>query len=143
MSIENFVSLTGNLGNEVDTKYTQGGTAIAKISLATTSKRKDKDGNVKEETSWHRVVFFGRLAEVAAEYLRKGSKIQINGTLRYGEYTDGEGIKRYSTDIIADHMLMLSAKQESGERQQRQERPAQQQRQAPPMDDFADDDREF
>lgn len=143
MSIENFVSLTGNLGNEVDTKYTQGGTAIAKISLATTSKRKDKDGNVKEETSWHRVVFFGRLAEVAAEYLRKGSKIQINGTLRYGEYTDGEGIKRYSTDIIADHMLMLSAKQESGERQQRQERPAQQQRQAPPMNDFADDDREF
>lgn len=137
MSIENHVSLTGNIGNDPDVKFTQGGTTITKVSLATTNKRKDKDGNLKEEVSWHRVTFFGRLADIAGEYLRKGSKVQVVGSIRYGQY-EKEGVTHYSTDIIADHMMMLSPKQEEG---QRSERPQQQQpqRQAPPMDDFQDD----
>lgn len=142
MSIENHVSLTGNIGNEPEARFSQGGTAITKVSLATTNKRKDKDGNMKEDVSWHRVTFFGRLAEVASEYLRKGSKVQVVGSIRYGQY-EKEGVTHYTTDIIADHMMMLSPKPEGGERQ-RNERPQQQpQRQVPPMDDFADDDINF
>jgi len=137
MSIENHVSLTGNIGNDPDARFTGSGTAITKVSLATTNKRKDKDGNVKEEVSWHRVTFFGRLAEVAGEYLRKGSKVQVVGSIRYGQY-EKDGVTHYSTDIIADHMMMLSPKQEGSERQ-KPERPQQPQRQAPPMDDFQDD----
>lgn len=163
----NKVILVGNLGNDPDTKFTQGGMAITRISLATTSVRKDKDGNQQERTEWHRVVFFGKLGEIAGEYLRKGSQVYVEGALRYDKYTGQDGVEKYSTDIIADEMQMMGSRpggdndntqrqaprQEygggGGYGQQRQgtqepsqrERPPQQS--APPMDDFADDDIPF
>lgn len=110
----NKVILVGNLGNDPDVKYTQGGMAITRISLATTSVRKDKDGNQQERTEWHRVVFFGKLGEIAGEYLRKGSSVYVEGSLRYDKYTGQDGVEKYSTDIIADEMQMLGGRGEGG-----------------------------
>ena len=155
MSIENSVRLIGNLGDDPNVTYTQGGMAIAKLSLATTSKRKNKDGEQITETQWHRVVFFGKLAEIAGEYLRKGSKVAVAGMIRYGKY-EKDGVTHYTTDIACDQMKMLDSRQGgesqnggySNQREQRQGRqePSQRQRpqqEAPPMDDFADDDIPF
>ncbi len=110
----NKVILVGNLGNDPETRYTQGGMAITRISLATTSVRKDKDGNNQERTEWHRVVFFGKLGEIAGEYLRKGSSVYVEGSLRYDKYTGNDGVEKYSTDIIADEMQMLGGRGEGG-----------------------------
>lgn len=149
MGIENDVRLIGNLGDDPQVSYTQGGMAITRVSLATTSKRKDKDGNQVEETQWHRVVFFGKLAEIAGEYLRKGSKVAVSGMIRYGKY-DKEGVTHYTTDIACDQMKMLDSKPSDGQQRQssgygqQQQRggsdAGKQQQTAPPMDDFADDD---
>ena len=150
----NKVILVGNLGNDPETKYTQGGMAVTKISLATTSVRKDKEGNTQERTEWHRVTFFGKLGEIAGEYLRKGSQCYVEGSIRYDKYTGQDGVEKYSTDIIADEMQMLGGRGEGGgggggdrpARPQRQEtaqrRPAPAQQQAP-MEDFSDDDIPF
>ena len=102
----NKVILVGNLGNDPDVKYTQSGMAVTRISLATTSVRKDKDGNQQERTEWHRVVFFGKLGEIAGEYLKKGRQVYIEGRIEYGSY-EKDGVKQYTTDIIADEMQML------------------------------------
>ena len=110
----NKVILVGNLGNDPDTKYTQGGMAVTKISLATTSVRKDRDGNNQEKTEWHRVTFFGKLGEIAGEYLRKGSQCYVEGRISYSEHTGDDGQKRYYTDIIADEMQMLGGRGEGG-----------------------------
>ena len=160
----NKVILVGNLGNDPETRYTQGGMAITRISLATTSVRKDKDGNQQERTEWHRVVFFGKLGEIAGEYLRKGSSVYVEGSLRYDKYTGQDGQEKYSTDIIADEMQMLGGREGGGgggggdrpARAPRQDYGNQggggggQRRPAPapasqpaPMDDFADDDIPF
>ena len=161
----NKVILVGNLGNDPDTKYTQAGMAITRISLATTSVRKDRDGNQQERTEWHRVVFFGKLGEIAGEYLRKGSQVYVEGELRYDKYTGQDGVEKYTTDIVANEMQMLGGRGEGGgertqrqapqqQRQQTQQQrpvggyaqPSQQrapQQSAPPMDDFADDDIPF
>lgn len=104
--------LVGNLGNDPETRHTQGGMAVTKISLATTSVRKDRDGNQQEKTEWHRVTFFGKLGEVAAEYLRKGSQVYVEGRISYSEHTGDDGVKKYFTDIIADEMQMLGGKGE-------------------------------
>jgi single-strand DNA-binding protein len=104
--------LVGNLGNDPETKYTQGGMAVTKISLATTSVRKDRDGNSQEKTEWHRVTFFGKLGEIAAEYLRKGSQVYVEGRISYSEHTGDDGTKRYYTDILADEMQMLGGRSE-------------------------------
>ncbi|MFT3762398.1 MAG: single-stranded DNA-binding protein [Pseudoxanthomonas sp.] len=152
----NKVILVGNLGNDPETRYTQGGMAITRISLATTSVRKDKDGNTQERTEWHRVVFFGKLGEIAGEYLRKGSQVYVEGSIRYDKYTGQDGVEKYSTDIIADEMQMLGGRGEGGgeraPRPQRQEygsgsggaqrRPAPA-AQSAPADDFGDDDIPF
>ena len=146
----NKVILVGSLGNDPDVKYTQGGMAITRISIATTSVRKDKDGNQQEKTEWHRVVFFGKLGEIAGEYLRKGSSVYVEGSIKYDKYTGQDGVEKYSTDIVANEMHMLGGKQEGqgggsgGSRggapqRQRPERATNQ----PPMDDFADDDLPF
>ncbi|WP_414487016.1 single-stranded DNA-binding protein [Stenotrophomonas maltophilia] len=129
----NKVILVGNLGNDPDVKYTQGGMAITRISLATTIVRKDKDGNQQERTEWHRVVFFGKLGEIAGEYLRKGSSVYVEGSLRYDKYTGQDGVEKYSTDIIADEMQMLGSRGDAsggggnygGDRSQRQQAPRQ------------------
>jgi single-strand DNA-binding protein len=130
----NKVILVGNLGNDPDVKYTQGGMAITRISLATTSVRKDKDGNQQERTEWHRVVFFGKLGEIAGEYLRKGSSVYVEGELRYDKYTGQDGVEKYTTDIVANEMQMLGGRGEGGggggmggDRPQRQQAPRQQQ----------------
>ena len=140
MSIENHVQLIGNLGNDPETRYTQGGMAITKISLATTSKRKDRDGNAREETQWHRVTFFGKLGEIAGEYLRKGQTISVQGSIRYSDHTGDDGVKRYYTDIIADQMKMLGGGREREDRGSRQqtERRAPAQQQAPASGDFSE-----
>ena len=131
----NKVILVGNLGNDPDTKYTQAGMAITRVSLATTSVRKDRDGNNQERTEWHRVVFFGKLGEIAGEYLRKGSSVYVEGELRYDKYTGQDGVEKYSTDIVANEMQMLGGRGEGGgggggnfggERPQRQSAPRQQ-----------------
>ena len=132
----NKVILVGNLGNDPDTKYTQAGMAITRISLATTSVRKDRDGNQQERTEWHRVVFFGKLGEIAGEYLRKGSSVYVEGELRYDKYTGQDGVEKYTTDIVANEMQMLGGRGEGGggggggyggDRPQRQSAPRQQQ----------------
>jgi single-strand DNA-binding protein len=102
----NKVILVGNLGNDPDVKYTQGGMAITTLSLATTSVRKDKDGNQQEKTEWHRVKLFGKLGEIAAEYLKKGRQVYIEGRIEYGSY-EKDGVKHYTTDIVGDEMQML------------------------------------
>lgn len=127
----NRVILIGNLGNDPETKHTQGGMAVTTIRLATTSVRKDRDGNAHERTEWHRVKFFGKLAEIAAEYLRKGSQVYVEGRISYSEHTGDDGQKRYYTDIIADEMQMLGGRGD-GDRRPQQRQPA-------PADDFDDD----
>ena len=102
----NKVILVGNLGNDPDVKYTQGGMAITTLSLATTSVRKDRDGNQQEKTEWHRVKLFGKLGEIAGEYLKKGRQVYIEGRLEYGSY-EKDGVKHYTTDIVGDEMQML------------------------------------
>ena len=110
----NKVILVGNLGNDPETKYTQGGMAVTTISLATTSARKDKDGQIQERTEWHRVKFFGKLGEIAAEYLRKGSQVYVEGSIRYDKFTGQDGVEKYFTDIVADEMQMLGGRPEGG-----------------------------
>ncbi|QSX75099.1 single-stranded DNA-binding protein [Lysobacter arenosi] len=110
----NKVILVGNLGDDPETKYTQGGMAVTKARLATTSVRKDREGNTQERTEWHRVTFFGKLGEIAGEYLRKGSQVYVEGSIRYDKYTGQDGVERYSTDIIADEMQMLGGRGEGG-----------------------------
>lgn len=99
--------LVGNLGNDPDVKYTQGGMAVCTLSVATTSVRKDKDGNTREDTQWHRVKLFGKLGEIAGEYLKKGRQVYIEGSIRYDKFTGQDGIEKYVTEIIADEMQML------------------------------------
>jgi single-strand DNA-binding protein len=104
----NRVIIVGTLGQDPDVRYTSSGSAVASVSLATNEKWTDKStGEVKERTEWHRVKFFGRLAEIVGEYLKKGGKVYVEGSLRTDKYTDKEGIERYSTDIIASEMQML------------------------------------
>jgi len=107
----NKVILVGNLGNDPEVRYSQSGTAMTSISVATSESWKDKtSGEMQERTEWHRVKFFGRLAEIAGEYLKKGSQVYIEGKLRTDKYTDKAGVEKYSTDIIADEMQMLGGK---------------------------------
>ena len=105
----NKVILNGNIGNDPDTKYTQSGMAVTTLSLATTSVRKDRDGNTQERTEWHRVKLFGKLGEIAAEYLRKGSQVYIEGRLRTRKWQDKQGNDRYTTEIVGNEMQMLGS----------------------------------
>ena len=108
----NKVILVGNLGNDPEVNYGNGGgTPVTRISVATSEQWNDKNtGQKQERTEWHRVVFFGRLAEIAGEYLRKGSKVYLEGSLRTSKYTDQSGVEKYSTDIIANEMQMLDSR---------------------------------
>lgn len=107
----NRVTLIGHLGKDPDERTMPNGAAVANISLATTDTWKDKvTGEQKERTEWHRIVFHGRLAEIAGKYLHKGSKAYIEGALRTTQWTDNNGIDRYTTEIIASYMQMLDSK---------------------------------
>jgi single-strand DNA-binding protein len=104
----NKVILVGNLGADPEVRYTAGGTAIASLSIATSEQWTDKQSGQKQErTEWHRVKLFGRLAEIAGEYLKKGRQVYVEGSLRTDKYTDKQGVERYSTDIIASDLQML------------------------------------
>src|SRR4051812_5212351 len=116
MASVNKVILVGNLGADPESKYLPSGDAVANIRLATTDRWKDKaSGEMKEATEWHRVAFFGRLAEIAGEYLKKGSQVYIEGRIRTRKWQDKEGQDRYSTEIVADQMQMLGSRGGSGE----------------------------
>ena len=104
----NKVILLGNLGNDPDVKYTQGGMAIATLSLATTYSRKDKEGNFQEKTEWHRVKLFGKTAEVAGEYLKKGSLVYLEGRLKTEKYDDKGGETKYFTKVVTQFLQFLS-----------------------------------
>ena len=107
----NKVILVGNLGNDPETRYMPSGDAVTNISVATSESWKDKQtGEQKEKTEWHKVVMFRRLAEIAAEYLRKGSQVYIEGKLRTNKWQDRDGNDRYTTEIIADEMQMLGGR---------------------------------
>lgn len=107
----NKVILVGNCGNDPETRYTPGGAAITNISIATSESWKDKQtGQPQERTEWHRVVFFNRLAEIAGEYLRKGSQVYVEGKLQTRKWQDQSGQDRYSTEIVANEMQMLGGR---------------------------------
>ncbi|MCG7400528.1 MULTISPECIES: single-stranded DNA-binding protein [Caballeronia] len=111
MASVNKVILVGNLGADPETRYLPSGDAVANIRLATTDRYKDKgSGEMKEQTEWHRVSFFGRLAEIVNEYLKKGSSVYIEGRIRTRKWTDQAGQERYSTEIVADQMQMLGGR---------------------------------
>lgn len=106
----NKVILVGNLGNDPETRFMPSGGAVTNVSLATSRTWKDKDsGQPQEHTEWHRVVFFNRLAEIAGEYLKKGSKVYVEGSLRTNKWQDKDGNDRYTTEIIANEMQMLDS----------------------------------
>ncbi|KXB17497.1 single-stranded DNA-binding protein [Xylella fastidiosa] len=114
MASLNKMQLIGNLGADPDIRYMQDGTPTVTVSVATTDTWKDKDtGNKEEKTEWHRVVFFGGLAEIVGEFLKKGSQIYVEGPLRSRNWTDKEGNKRYTTEIMAKEMQMLGKKQDN------------------------------
>lgn len=119
--------ILGTLGNDPEVKYSASGSAIANLSVATSEQWKDKQtGEKKEQTEWHRVVIFGKLAEVAGEYLRKGSQVYIEGQLRTRKWTDSNGVERYTTEIVIPQMggvmQMLGGKRDdSGQQQPRQQ----------------------
>ena len=112
----NKVILLGNLGKDPEVKYTQGGMAIARFSLATTERAKDKEGNWHDKTEWHNLVAFGRTAEVAGEYLKKGRTVYIEGALRSSSWDDKEtGQKKYKTEVIVNDLVMVGGQREGGE----------------------------
>lgn len=115
MASVNKVILVGNLGKDPETRYAPSGDAICNITLATTDTWRDKaSGEKREATEWHRVVFFGKLAEIAGQYLRKGSQVYVEGSLRTRKWQDKDGQDRYTTEIRADEMKMLGSRQGMG-----------------------------
>ena len=112
----NKVILLGNLGKDPEVKYTQSGMAVARFSLATSERAKDKDGNWQDKTEWHNLVAFGRTAEVAGEYLKKGRTVYIEGALRTSSWDDKEsGQKKYKTEVIINDLVMVGGQRDGGE----------------------------
>jgi single-strand DNA-binding protein len=151
----NKVILVGNLGADPETRYTANGAAVTNIRVATTESWRDKQsGENQERTEWHRVVFFSRLAEIAGEYLRKGSQVYIEGSLRTRKWQDQSGQDRYTTEIVANEMQMLGGRSDSmsagpqsgGFRDRKPAQPSQEPASSPASatdDSFAEDDIPF
>ena len=145
MASVNKVIIVGNLGRDPETKYLPSGDAITNITVATTDSWKDKaTGEKKEQTEWHRITFFGKLAEIAGQYLKKGSQVYVEGSLRTRKYTDKDGVEKYATDIKADSMQMLGNRQDGSAsapapRQAPASQPAQDAPRAPNFADMDDD----
>ncbi|MRV75843.1 single-stranded DNA-binding protein [Duganella sp. FT92W] len=111
MASVNKVIIVGNLGRDPEIRYMPSGDAIANIAVATSYKSKDRNtGEQKELTEWHRISFFGRLAEIVGQYLKKGSSVYVEGRLQTRKYTDKDGVEKYATDIIAENMQMLGGR---------------------------------
>lgn len=127
MASVNRVTLVGNLGRDPESRTFPSGDMVTNVTIATTDKWKDKQtGEQKEHTEWHRVSFNGRLAEIAGQYLRKGSQVYVEGSLRTRKWTDQSGVEKFSTEIRADQMQLLGSRQDQG-----QAAPQQQARQQP------------
>src|SRR5512134_705997 len=132
MASVNKVILVGNLGRDPETRYMPDGAAITNVSVATSFQWTDKaSGEKKEETEWHRIVFRGKLAEIAGQYLRKGSQVYIEGRIRTRKWQDKDGQDRYTTEIVADTMQMLGSRQGMGEAPPRESEPSAPARAAP------------
>ena len=114
MASVNKVILVGNLGRDPETRYMPDGGAVTNVSIATTDAWKDKNGEKQEKTEWHRVAFFGKLAEIAGEYLKKGSQVYVEGRLQTRKWQDKDGADKYSTEIVADRMQMLGSRAGAG-----------------------------
>ena len=114
MASVNKVILLGNLGRDPETRYTTGGDAVTNLNIATSEQWKDKNGEKQERTEWHRVVLFGRQAEIAGEYLKKGRSVYIEGRLQTRKYTDKDGVEKYSTEIVGDRMQLIGGAREGG-----------------------------
>jgi len=115
MASVNKVILVGNCGRDPEIRYLPSGQAVANVSVATSSKRKDKNtGETIEDTQWHRVTFYDRLAEIAGEYVKKGRPIYVEGRLKYGKYTDKDGVEKNTVDIIATEMQLLGGREGMG-----------------------------
>ena len=136
----NKVILIGNLGQDPELRYTPSGAAVTNFSIATNEVWKDKEGNQQERTEWHRIVLWTKLAEIAGEYLKKGSKIYIEGRLQTRSWEDKDGVKKYTTEVIGDNMTMLDAKGEGGGTVSSAPPPSDQ---PPPADSGAEDDLPF
>ena len=135
MASVNKVIIVGNLGRDPEIRYMPSGDAIANIAVATSYKSKDRNtGEQKELTEWHRISFFGRLAEIVGQYLKKGSSVYVEGRLQTRKYTDKDGVEKYTTEFVVSDLKMLGGKPE-GERQQsepqQRSQPAQRQQQKP------------
>jgi single-strand DNA-binding protein len=148
MASVNKVIIVGNCGRDPEVRYLQSGAAVANVSIATTSRRKNREtGEVIEDTQWHRVTFYERLAEIAGEYLKKGKPVYVEGRLKYGKYTDKDGVEKNTVDIVATELQLLGSRDEQqGAAPRQQERQAYApapQRQAPTtgsgFDDMDDD----
>ena len=145
MASVNKVILLGNCGRDPELRYMADGKAVANVSIATTTRRKDKTtGDVAEDTQWHRVVFYDRLAEIAGEYVKKGRPLYVEGRLKYGKYTDKDGIEKNTCDIVATELQLLGGKDDAPARapapaQQRPTSSPAPARQSSGFDDMDDD----
>ena len=120
------IIIIGNLGRDPESRYMPSGEQVTSIAVATTDRWRDKaTGDMKEQTEWHRIAFFGKLAEIAGQYLKKGSQVYVEGRIRTRKYTDRDGVKRYQTQIIADTMQMLGSKQDGSAQPAGTKQPAQ------------------
>jgi single-strand DNA-binding protein len=116
MASVNKVILLGNCGRDPEIRYLPSGQAIASLSIATSTRRKDKNtGESVEDTQWHRVTFYDRLAEIVGEYVKKGTPLYVEGRLKYGKYTDQSGVEKYTTDIIVNELQLLGGREGRGE----------------------------
>lgn len=113
MASVNKVILVGNCGRDPEVRYLPSGKAVANISIATTSKRKDQNGDTIEDTQWHRVTFYERLAEICSEYVKKGKPVYVEGRLKYGKYTDKDGVEKNTCDIVATELQLLGGRDEA------------------------------
>lgn len=139
MASLNKIQLIGNLGQDPEVRYTASGSAVCNLSVATTYSTKDQNGERKEETEWHRVTTFNRLAEIAGEYLKKGRSVYIEGRLRTRKWQDQNGQDRYTTEIIADQMQMLGSRDDGGQQPQKQQQKQSYQAQGGGLADIDDD----
>lgn len=112
MASVNKCIILGNLGRDPEMRYLPSGEAVANLAVATTEKYKDKQGQQQEATEWHRVSFFGKVAEVCGQYLKKGSQVYVEGSIRTRKYVDKDGVEKYATEIRGDRMQMLGGKQD-------------------------------
>lgn len=143
MASVNKVILIGNCGRDAEVRHLPSGQPVANVSLATTTRRKDRNtGEMVEDTQWHRITFYERLAEVARDYVKKGRSIYVEGRLKYGKYTDNQGVERNTVDIIATDLTLLGDREE-GQAAPRQaaaqQRPTQRQPAQQAQDDLDDD----